>query len=370
MLIDGKTIVAGNFNELWGPAGHEIRNVISLTENKGQHINDAPAIPWPFTGTNISGTVISGGHLRDISGGGSIRQGQGDNVRGWIDRANYTVAAQDNRPRAIYAMSNPLFVFDSLDAVAPASVLFTDDVAGGPVTFPDDGSIVYTVTFNEAMHPGTVHPADFGNAGSAGITVDSIVQLEDPAVFEVVVTPTGSGTLRLRIVAGATLTDLAGNPLNTTNAWEDDTEITVVGQATYGTWAGGFAGLTDATAALDFDNGGLATGLEWGLGGDPTNPGDDADIAPTVDNTSDPDFFIFRYRRSDAAATDTGTSIRVEYSTNLNGWTEAVAGPDITIESFDDVAGEGIDLVEVKIRRSLAVGGKLFVRLRAEVAYP
>lgn len=371
MLIDGKTIVAGDFNELWGPAGHQIRNVINLTENKGQHINDAPAIPWPFTGTNISGTVISGGHLRDISAGGSIRQGQGDNVRGWIDRLNFTVAAQDNRPRAIYAMSDPLFVFDSLDAVAPAFVSITDDVDGGPITHPDD-SVIYTVTFGEAMMPTTVTAADFGNAGDAGITVDSVTQLEDPSVFEVKVTPTSPGTLRLQIVAGAGLTDLAGNPLDTATALADDTLITVQGVLpdSYGNWASGFAGLTASNPALDFDKGGLATGLEWVLGGDPTDPGDDARIAPTIDNTTDPEFLVFTYRRAEAAAADTNTSIKVQYGTDLANWEEAEEGADIIISSAPDPGEEGIDLVAVKIRRTLAAGGKLFVRLWVDVTLP
>ena len=133
-------------------------------------------------------------------------------------------------------------------------------------------------------------------------------------------------------------------------------------------WAGGFAGLSDSDPTLDFDGGGLATGLEWVLGGDPTDGGDDASIAPTLDNTSDPDFFIFTYRRADEANADTNTAIAVEYGSDLGGWTTAVAGADIVITPTDNGAGTGIDLVEVKIRRTLAVGGKLFARLNVEVA--
>jgi hypothetical protein len=112
----------------------------------------------------------------------------------------------------------------------------------------------------------------------------------------------------------------------------------------------------------------LETGVEWVLGGDPTDGSDDAGIAPIFDNTSDPDFFIFTYRRTDAAAADANTTIKVEYGNDLGGWTEAVAGTDIVITPSD--AGDGLELVEVKIRRTVAAGGKLFARLNVVVATP
>jgi hypothetical protein len=138
----------------------------------------------------------------------------------------------------------------------------------------------------------------------------------------------------------------------------------------YAAWtAGPFAGsLTDPDPALDFDGGGLATGLEWVLGGDPTDASDDAAIAPALDNGSDPDFFIFTYRRADDAAADANTAIKVEYGSDLAGWTEALPGADVLINVADDGDGTGIDRVEVKIRRTLAAAGRFFARLRVEVA--
>jgi hypothetical protein len=138
----------------------------------------------------------------------------------------------------------------------------------------------------------------------------------------------------------------------------------------YNDWAGGFAGLSDPGPSLDFDGGGLDTGIEWVVGGDPTDPNDDAGLAPTIDNTTDPDFFIFTYRRTDEAAADANTDIAVEYGSDLVGWTDAVAGADVEIDVTDDGAGVGIDLVNVKIRRTLAVDGKLFIRLNAEITSP
>lgn len=115
MLIDGSTVIASDFNELWsadaGSGG--IQNTISLTENEGQNIADAPAIPWPLTGTEGDGTALgSGDVLRDISEGGTIRQGQGTDTVGWIDRADISgqPAASSDSPHAIYAMSETLTV--------------------------------------------------------------------------------------------------------------------------------------------------------------------------------------------------------------------------------------------------------------------
>ena len=49
-------------------------------------------------------------------------------------------------------------------------------------------------------------------------------------------------------------------------------------------------------------------------------------LLPTLDNTTDPDFFIFTYRRDDDANTDPKTTIKVEYGSTLAGWTDGVAG--------------------------------------------
>jgi hypothetical protein len=165
------------------------------------------------------------------------------------------------------------------------------------------------------------------------------------------------------------------NGNNANSVYAISNPLTVISTASgspYDTWAGGpFLGtLVDPDPALDFDTGGLATSLEWVLGGDPTDGSDDATIAPTFDNTTDPDFFIFTYRRADAAEADANTAIKMEYGSDLGGWTEAVAGADIIVTPDEDGAAAGIDLVEVKIRRTLAVDGQLFARLNVRVATP
>ena len=90
---------------------------------------------------------------------------------------------------------------------------FSDDQGGGPVV---QGTVVtFTITFSEDMDHTTVDAADFGNQGSAGFTIGAIVEIS-PGVFTVEVTTTSSGTLQLKVLAGAELKDSSGNPLDTT----------------------------------------------------------------------------------------------------------------------------------------------------------
>jgi hypothetical protein len=126
--------------------------------------------------------------------------------------------------------------------------------------------------------------------------------------------------------------------------------------AGYTSWAGAGVAFDD-----DANNDGVANGMAWVLGATDKDA-NATSLLPTLDNT-DPNYFIFTYNRKDDANTDTNTTIKAEYSSDLATWTEVVAGPNIIIAVTPDGAGAGIDSVEVKIKRTLAVGGKLFVRL-------
>lgn len=99
-----------------------------------------------------------------------------------------------------------------------------DDQAGGPVF--QNSRMIYTVSFSDDMDESTVDAADFGNAGSATISIGSITETGF-GVFTVEVTPTSTGTVQLQVPAGASMTDDGGNPLDTATAIIDDTSITV-----------------------------------------------------------------------------------------------------------------------------------------------
>lgn len=133
----------------------------------------------------------------------------------------------------------------------------------------------------------------------------------------------------------------------------------------YDTWAGMFLDLSDTSFDLDFDNGGLDTGVEYVVGGDPTLGSDDAGLAPTVEDTNSD--LLFTFRRSDLANDDPNTTIIVEYGSDLMGWETAVNGVvDVVIIENDDFYSvtPGIDQVIVSLPHALEVAGKLFARLR------
>jgi hypothetical protein len=111
------------------------------------------------------------------------------------------------------------------DGTPPTVVSIGDDTS--PLPLLVNTSLTYTVTFSEPINTGTLDTTDFANGGSATVMIDSVSPTGNPAVFEVGVTASGTGTLTLEIVAGAVITDLTGTLLDTTSAIPDDTTITV-----------------------------------------------------------------------------------------------------------------------------------------------
>ena len=89
---------------------------------------------------------------------------------------------------------------------------FVDDRSGASLMV--NNSVRYFVYFSEDMDASSVTAADFVNAGTAAVTINSISE-NSAGVFIVGVTPTSVGTLQLKIPAGAVLMSATGNPLNT-----------------------------------------------------------------------------------------------------------------------------------------------------------
>ncbi|HSP41481.1 MAG TPA: hypothetical protein VLO11_01295, partial [Luteolibacter sp.] len=122
---------------------------------------------------------------------------------------------------------------------------------------------------------------------------------------------------------------------------------------------------SEGSAFEEDDNGdGLANGLAWFLGA-AHSAENSIPRLPDFDNVSDPDFFIFTHRRNDSA-TAAGAIGTVCYGSDLDGWTTAVHDGENVIIQVSDESPD--DMVEVKIRRSLAPAGRLFARL--EVVFP
>jgi hypothetical protein len=110
----------------------------------------------------------------------------------------------------------------TVDGTAPTLTSINDDTTGS--TIQQGLPVVYTLTFSEDIDSASVSAADFNNAGTSSISVGAITETS-AGVFTVSVTPTTAGTLILRIPTGATITDIAGNPLAVPT--QDDTTITV-----------------------------------------------------------------------------------------------------------------------------------------------
>jgi hypothetical protein len=127
----------------------------------------------------------------------------------------------------------------------------------------------------------------------------------------------------------------------------------------YGDWESA-NGIQGAGSAVDSDGDGLANGIEFVVGGDPSGPGsDDSDKLPTV--ALDATYLNFTFRRTDASA---AYSPFVEYGSDLTGWTTAEAGVNgVVVEETDAFFGTGVDRVIVRIPRALATSTKLFARL-------
>jgi methionine-rich copper-binding protein CopC len=124
--------------------------------------------------------------------------------------------------------------------------------------------------------------------------------------------------------------------------------------------------LTDPSA--DNDKGGLPAGIEWVVGGDPALGADDAGKAPVFSN-SDPNNFVFTYRRRDAASTDARTTITAQYGTHPGDWSTATHGVNGVTINDSGVPEAGFRTVVVSIPKALAgSNGRLFARLKVVVA--
>jgi VCBS repeat-containing protein len=127
----------------------------------------------------------------------------------------------------------------------------------------------------------------------------------------------------------------------------------------------------------DPDHDGISNAVEFVIGGDPKNRSD-VDLLPTIslvnadpdNNTTNEDYLLFTYRRTDLAKNDDKTTINVDWNTILIGsWTHAQGTAGVVSIETNDIE-PGIDLVKVYIPKSLAVNGKLFARLSVLIDVP
>lgn len=126
-----------------------------------------------------------------------------DDVTGTLQRT-VSVRVSDGDGGRSAAATRAISILLNLDPV----VAFIDDGDADnllPVSRAQD----WTVAFTKDIDLATVSATDFDNAGSAPITFGAITE-PSPGVLTVPVTPTGAGTVRLRLPASAGILDATG----------------------------------------------------------------------------------------------------------------------------------------------------------------
>lgn len=265
-------------------------------------------------------------------------------------------------------------------------------VEDGTLTLADTGSITFYPTSNGVSNQvlgvdngtgvgnGTVNAngainIDLSNAdpgwGNSWLLVDDTYLTVVPGATLTVTSPDGAFS---EDTPGVWTLDTGGNLWTFTVATGTLSVSEGTAVAGYSDWADFYFDLLDTDPTLDYDGGGLETGIEYVVGGDPSIASDDNGLTPTgvVDASGN---LIFTFRRSDLANEDPNTDIIVEYGSDLTGWTAAEDGVDgVTVTVNDDAfvsdyPGDPstVDEVIVTLPASLANGDKIFARLRAEI---
>jgi hypothetical protein len=246
------------------------------------------------------------------------------------------------------------------DTVRPTLTSITDDKSGGPISIGTP--VIYTVSFSEDIAASGVTAADFGNAGTASVTIGSLTETTSTSgVFLVQATPSSAGTLRLQINPDSLVEDMAANDLVTTTALLDDTIITVGSGDPYAAWS--------ASAPFDADsnNDGLDNGMAWLLGA----ANKDANASNKLPTASQANGSLTLTFSCLNAASRGNTALQIQHSGNIgqgDPWA-SIAVPETT----STVAGVAFTVtpngtsnhILATIPIAEAQAGELFARLRA-----
>ena len=340
--IGNATLDAATFTDTVGTlAVTSTSATIQLGTGAALAFADSRAVNWSGGNLWINGAFVPGSSIRFGSVVGGLTSAQLSLVR-------------VNGSTGPFVLNSSGFLIADVTPPTLAGNSIADDKSGGPLTL--NTLVTYTVTFSEDLDASTVDAADFGNAGSATITLGTVTETL-PGVFSVQATPTSAGTLQLQINQNAVLQDVAGNSLDTSSALFDDTVLTINATSPYATWSGGAA--FDADANSD----GVSNGLAWLLGA-PDKDVSALDKLPEVGNPTG--YLTLAFNRVNPHAP---AKLYIEYSNNLSSWTKLeIPAATGTVPSSDVevVVTPGTpDAVTVKIPPTHVSGTKLFGRLSA-----
>ena len=249
-VVNGTTCIARNNADIWNTWSNPFENSLGVANALGTGNNTtrvAGVFYSPYLNQNGAQTVTPNAvHGKDIATGCNT---DGSHVNALGNTADNTTISRGNTNAnntgrvwnrftnnttdslSLYAISVPLTVVDTSEAVKPTLISFVDDRSGADLAL-GTGSIAYTVTFSETIDAATLTIDDFENAGSAAVTIDRIRGTVDPSAFNVTVTPTTTGTVQLQTKVGAVIEDPVGNAMDTTSPIADETIINVVSDTT------------------------------------------------------------------------------------------------------------------------------------------
>ena len=243
----------------------------------------------------------------------------------------------------------------------------------GPSDIPDGGSKGFG---NVLVGSNTTQTFTIKNTGTADLTGLTYI-LSGSTDFSVTVSPTApvsgpSGTTTFTVQFAPTSTGLINAHIAIANNDSDenpfDIDLSGTGTTAFITWATVTHGLSGGNAAFDFDydKDGIANGMEWILGGNPT-VNDNSSILPAVTGTAAGGLTLVFNR---ATASIPETTLTCEWNTDLNStWNSipigvADVGPS-GINPTVDIDEPSVGNVTVNIPAGNAVGGRIFARLRA-----
>lgn len=300
----------------------------------------------------VASKAFSGDGNLSVTGGGIFRvTGTTSSATGSFTVGGNTVLTGNG------VISASTAVVQSGSSVLPAGTLgFT-----GGLTLNAGAALDVSVTSATAADKVNVVGQLTAN-GTVKVTLGAYVPVGGE-VYDIADFATLSGTPTFDLSSATLPVGLTWN----TSSFSVDGTIKIDGGDPYGAFEAA-NGITGAGANTDSDGDGIANGIEFVIGGDPSGPNSDSHaLLPTINN-SDPVYIDFVFRRTDASAQK---NPYVEYGSILTGWTTAEPGEPtanpVLINETNDHFGAGIDQVTVRIPKALATSQKLFARLRVDL---
>lgn len=249
---------------------------------------------------------------------------------------------------------------DSAVSVKNTGTLSGTGSVSGNVSVLSGGHLAFAL----AANPAAQNPLNIAGtlSLSTGNIIDLLIESTAPIAGEYILASAAGTTYNLPSTVN--LAGIAG----TVSVINNNLVLTVAGStATYENWASTIHGLSGGNADFDFDfdHDGIDNGLEWILGGNPTNGASSVSPQPASDVSNN---LVLAFTREEDSIAK--TSLMLEYGNSLNGWTSFIidadggTGPNGVSVVINQVAEP--DACTVTIPAAIAApGGRIFARLKA-----